>query len=437
MNTAVKDPSNPGEVVRKEAYYKPEYVALEKERFWPRVWQVACREEELRAPGDYITYNLYDESIVVVRGRDSRVRAFYNVCQHRGRRLAEGCGKASQFRCKFHGWQYDLEGKNISVTQREAWGDLLDRADINLKPVSVDSWGGFVFVNLDPNCEPLAEFLGDVPGLLAPFQLEKMRYGWRKWLIMPCNWKIALESFNEGYHVGVTHPQLLRYGIDHFLSSNFGKHSMFGTSNETGSMGLNTSREEEVDIRESLADYYRYMKTGLDSTLTDTLVSVAERLPVDLPVGTPRSKVMEYFTVTAMQTDAARGVAWPAITTEQYLSAGVDWHIFPNIVLLQMATNCLVYRSRPNGDDPDSCIFEVFHLELFPNGKEPMVESVRNDDIYDLEFWGEVLLQDFQQMQETHRGIKSFGYKGPCLNPLQETPISNFNRVYLEYLSRP
>jgi hypothetical protein len=101
-----------------------------------------------------------------------------------------------------------------------------------------------------------------------------------------------------------------------------------------------------------------------------------------------------------------------------------------------MATNCLGYRSRPNGDDPNSCIFEVYHLERFPDGKEPRVESRRNDDIFDEDFWGEILLQDFQQMQATHRGIKSSGYRGPCLNPLQETPISNFNRVYWDYLNR-
>jgi nitrite reductase/ring-hydroxylating ferredoxin subunit len=427
---------DPGEVVRKEVYYKPEYVALEKQRFWSRVWQVACREHELRRPGDYVIYDIYDESILVVRSKDGAIRAFHNVCQHRGRRLTHGCGTATRFRCKFHGWQYDLDGRNIHVTQREDWGRLLDGADIDLKPVKVDTWGGFVFVNFDPTSEALAEFMGEVPKILAPFELEKMTYGWRKWLIVQCNWKIALESFNEGYHVGVTHPQLLQYGIDHFVSSNSGKHSMFGTSNETGTLGLNSAREEEVDVRGSLADYYRYMKTGLNSTLTDTLVSVAERLPVDLPAGTPRSEVMQYFTLTAMEADAARGVEWPPITAEQYLRAGVDWHIFPNIVFLQMATNCLVYRSRPNGDDPDSCIFEVWHLERHPAGEEPAAEAVRNDDIYDESFWGEVLLQDFQQMQATQQGVKSSGYRGPQLNPLQETPISNFNRVYLNFLSR-
>jgi hypothetical protein len=107
------------------------------------------------------------------------------------------------------------------------------------------------------------------------------------------------------------------------------------------------------------------------------------------------------------------------------------------MVLLPMATNCLGYRSRPNGDDPNTCIFEVYHLERLPPGEDKPVENVRNDDIYDTDFWGEILLQDFQQMQATHKGIKSSGFSGPKTNPLQETPITNFHRVYWEYLNRP
>jgi hypothetical protein len=101
-----------------------------------------------------------------------------------------------------------------------------------------------------------------------------------------------------------------------------------------------------------------------------------------------------------------------------------------------MATNCLGYRARPNGDDPNTCIFEVYQLERFPEGEEPKkVENIRNDDIYDTGFWGEILLQDFQQMEGTHRGVKSRSYVRPRLNPQQEKPVANFHRTYHEYIS--
>jgi hypothetical protein len=127
-------------------------------------------------------------------------------------------------------------------------------------------------------------------------------------------------------------------------------------------------------------------------------------------------------------------VEWPKISQQQYQRAGIDWHIFPNMVLLPMATNCLGYRARPNGNDPDTCIFEVYQLERMPEEAVHKVENLRNDDIRDEAFWGVIPLQDFEQIEATHRGIKSSGYKGPRLNPRQETAIENFHRVYHDYV---
>jgi phenylpropionate dioxygenase-like ring-hydroxylating dioxygenase large terminal subunit len=421
----------------KEAYYKPEYVALEKERFWPRVWQMACRAEEIPEVGDYLTYDIGDESIVVVRSAADTIRAFHNVCRHRGRRITKGCGQATRLRCPFHGWQWDLDGKNTNVTQKEDWGGLLDDQDLSLPAVQVDLWGGWVWINMDPKAESLETWLGEAARTLAPFQLEKMRYGWRKWMVIGCNWKLALEAFNEGYHVGITHHQLIKFsGHPHFTSAAHGRHGTFGAMAATGTLGARAEQPTNYDTRQKLADYYNYQKWGLNSLMTDTLVDAANRLLTDLPEDAPPQQVVQHLMVSAMQADAARGVEWPMITPEQYQAAGTDWHIFPNMVLLPMATNCLGYRSRPNGDDPDSCIFEVYHIERYPEGEEPKgVENLRNDDIHDQDFWGEILPQDFQQMEGTHRGIKSSSFAGPRLNPLQEKPLWNFHRAYHEMLA--
>ena len=422
----------------KEAYFKPEYVALEKQRLWPRVWQMACRLEELPNVGDYLTYDIADESIVVVRSAEDRLNAFYNVCQHRGRRLTKGCGTAQRLRCPFHGWQWELDGKNASVTQRDDWGGLLDVQDLSLKPVRCETWGGWVFVNMDLNAEPLESWLGDAAKILAPFELDKMRFRWRKYMVINCNWKIALEAFNEGYHVAITHYQLHQFGaVAQFFSGTHGPHGMFGSvAAKTGTLGVNAARSPNFDARQKMADFYNYLKVGLDSNLTDTVVHAANRLPRELSEDTPPGEVIQQLMIMSMQEDAARGVQWPMITADEYQTAGIDWHLFPNMILLPMATNCLGYRARPNGDDPDTCIFEVYHIERFPEGEEPKVENLRNDDIYDESFWGEILLQDFQQMEGTHRGNKSASYKGPRLNPMQEKPLANFHRVYHEFLSR-
>lgn len=429
--------------VIKESYSSPDYLAREYGRLWPRVWQVACREEELAEIGDYITYDLGNESVIVLRSAPNQLRAFHNVCLHRGRRLTEGSGNIDTIRCAFHGWRWDLDGNNKSVTFRDDWCGSLDNDDLRLGAVRLDTWGGFVFITFDANAEPLIAYLGEVAEALAPFQLDKMRYRWRKWLKLPANWKVALEAFNEGYHVSITHWPLNQFSSSRqFTSRAAGIHGTFGVADSNLRPEASNDKQaaasrpipsvEQLSL--SLAGFFRFLKDNIDSNMSDSMVYAAQTLPAILPRDATAMDVMPTIMQSAMAIDAARGAPWPAITPEQYQRAGIDWHIFPNTVLLPMANNCLCYRARPDGDNPNSCIFEVAHIELLPESDIRKVENIRNDDIFDYDFWGEILLQDFQQMEATHRGMKSSGYKGPRLNPKQEASIENFHRVYHDYL---
>jgi len=431
--------------VVKESYSAPDYLTREYQRLWPRVWQMACREEELADVGDYVTYDIGDESVIIVRSAVDTLRAFHNVCLHRGRRLAEGSGNIENIRCTFHGWRWDLDGNNRNVTFREDWCGSLDNDDLRLGSVRLDTWGGFVFINFDPQADPLINYLGEAAETLAPFELDKMRYRWRKWLKVPANWKVALEAFNEGYHVSITHWPLNQFGTSRFSSRAAGKHGTFGVVASTlrseaageklSEAGAGKPAVSAEQLSQTMAGFFRFLKANIDSNMTDSMVHAAQSLPAILPRDASPADVMPALMKSAMAIDDARGVQWPAITPEQYQRAGIDWHIFPNTVLLPMATNCLGYRARPNGDDPNSCIFEVYQLERMPGEDVKNVENLRNDDIHDYDFWGEILLQDFQQMEDTQRGMKSSGYKGPRLNPKQEASIENFHRVYHEYLN--
>ena len=180
--------------VPKEAYFSRDYAQLEKERLWPYVWQIACREEEIPNVGDFVTYDILDDSIIVVRSKPGEISAFHNVCPHRGNRLTEGCDHAKQFLCTFHGWRFGLDGRNISVVDRKDWGDLLSDEDVRLKSVQVGTWGGFVFINMDKDCQPLDEFLIPVKELTAKHEFEKLRYAWYRSTIMPANWKTVSEA---------------------------------------------------------------------------------------------------------------------------------------------------------------------------------------------------------------------------------------------------
>ncbi|WP_313808420.1 aromatic ring-hydroxylating dioxygenase subunit alpha [Sphingobium sp.] len=423
-----------------EGYISRPYVQLEAERLWARVWQMACREEEIPNPGDFYTYDIADQSITVVRRQDGAIAAYHNVCPHRGRRLTTGCGRMGRFHCKYHGWQWSLEGTPTHIVDRHDWNDLLSDADVSLVPVMVGTWGGWIFVNMDSDCEPLESFLEPAKSMLDPYEFDKMRYRWRRQVILPCNWKVAQEAFDEGYHVQTTHRQLLAAQDDRSYSKAYGKHGMFGydAARVRGVPSRRIADEETrrtVSVRDGFSWFVRNIWETLDATVTTAMVRAADRVKNELPVDAPGAEVLAAFARFHREETTADGTPWPDISVEQIIAAGTDWHIFPNMVFLQQPTNLLGYRARPNGDDPDSCIFEVYVLERFAPGKEPKDVQVEIAADWRTADWGLILSQDFQNMGEVQRGMKSRAFKGARPNPLQERAISNFHEALHYYLT--
>lgn len=428
-------------IITPEAYVSEEYTRLENEKLWPKVWQIACREEEIQEVGDFVTYDLFDESIIVVRSAPDRISAFYNVCKHRGRRLTAGCGKARHFYCRFHGWRWNINGENTYVLDREDWGDSLPDESINLSPVNVDTWGGWVWINMDPECEPLKDYLEPAYSMLQAFEFEKMRYRWRQWLYFPSNWKTALEAFIESFHVDATHPQLTQWGTNRWWCRTGGKHAWHGVGplrdgddgNARGGGSVAVGAAGDLDPRVAVAELFRELWETV-GTSTQTLVDAASRLKEELPEDTSPDEVAIHLMQSAAMMDAERGVFWPQMSPEHYAACGLDWHIFPNTAILPGMTYALCYRVRPNGYDPDSCIFEVYILERFPEGEEPKTEWVYEPDPSE-EKWRKILKQDFQNIPEVQKGIKSRGFHGSRPSPLQEVPIIHFHRTLAQYMN--
>jgi len=439
MNDRAETPDRPC-LIPAEAYISEAYARAENEKLWPKVWQVACRVEEIPNVGDYVTYDILDESIIVVRTASDKIQAFYNVCQHRGRRLTEACGHTKQFFCRFHGWRWNLDGENAFVLDREDWGTVLDADNLRLKQVNVDTWGGWVWINMQPDCEPLRQYLEPAATMLDPFELDRMRYRWRQWLHVPCNWKTAMEAFNESYHVAATHPELSRWGGGSVMwSRSEGRHSWHGVAGPRGGArragtGLTGARGGNgIDARIATAEALSYLMAEVNATTTETFVNAASRLVDELPADTPPERVGSHLMAAAKRDDAARGVVWPEIDPKHLVEAGIDWHVFPNTIIIQGITFALCYRARPHGYDPDSCIFEVYVLERFPEGREPKTEWVFKPDLTE-ESWLKVLSQDFCNMPEVQRGMKSRGFRGARPSPVQEKPVTNFHRTLAEYM---
>jgi Rieske 2Fe-2S family protein len=180
----------------------------EREQFLRHDWVIVGREAEAPQAGTYFTTELDGEPLLVVRGRDDRLRAFYNVCQHRGTAVVEEpCGKAVRFQCPYHAWIYDLEGKLVRAKHTEDLEDFsLD--DFGLNSVRLETWQGFVFLNLDPYAAPLADQLGDLVERFARFDFAALRPARTITYDVAANWKFIAENYSECYHCPGLHPQL-------------------------------------------------------------------------------------------------------------------------------------------------------------------------------------------------------------------------------------
>ena len=192
------------------AWYTDSRVAnLELQSVFSRNWQAVGRLAQLERPGDYITATVANEPIVTVRGRDGRLRAFYNVCRHHAMTVMnEACGHAEHMRCPYHGWTYNLEGELRGMTEFDGVKNF-ERSDNGLVPVRVEPWENFVFANLDPNAPSLRDFLGALVGLTKPLDFGNLKFVERRSYIQNCNWKVYVDNFLDGgYHVPHMHKGL-------------------------------------------------------------------------------------------------------------------------------------------------------------------------------------------------------------------------------------
>jgi phenylpropionate dioxygenase-like ring-hydroxylating dioxygenase large terminal subunit len=424
-----------------EAYISEDYARAERDRLWRKVWLQAGRIEDIPEVGNFITYEILDDSILIVRTAADRIRAFHNVCSHRGRRLVDtpagqrnACGKRKQFICGFHAWRYDLDGRCTHVLEKEDWKAALTEERTRLGEVKVDTWGGWLWINLDPDCEPLRDYLEPAASMLDPFQLQDMRCRWRRWLVFDCNWKVAMEAFSETYHVEGTHPEFMKFGEFRGWARVQGRHSNIGYD---APKNLEENKAKlrlgaGADPRASTAEMQVFTWEEANTNTTQTLVDAAVRLVDELPEGTPPDKVLRHWLDSARRDDAARGVVWPTVDPEHVGRSGTAWQIFPNFQIGHAVNNALCYSARPSGADPNKCIFEAAVYQLYPKGEEPKTEWEHTPP--DDPAWRSVLPQDFSNMAAVQRGLRSGGFRGTLPNPYRERSVANLHRNLADYM---
>lgn len=398
-------------------YTTREYHDLEMSRLWPAVWQMACREEEIPSVGDYIIYEIGSFSILVVRTA-SGIRAHHNVCRHRGRRLCDFDGHAASFICPFHGFSWNLDGTLRGVTS--SWDfPQIDPADFNLTPVLSDTWGGWVFVNMDQNAAPLAEFLGDLPAHFSVWSPEQRYVEAHVAKVIGCNWKACQEAFMEALHVITTHPQILAgIGDENSQYDAWGNFSRAITPNATPSPHLRWQPTEQ-----------------------DLFDSVTMReLDQD-----PGPQVPQGMTARAMMAAGARAgllrmLGNDTVISDAEVADSIYYTLFPNFHPWG-GYNRINYRFRPYDNRHDKCLMECYYLSPFAGERPPpaAVHFLEEDqpwtDAPELGLLAKVFTQDTFNLPQVQAGLEAAQFDEVVLASYQETKIRHFHHLLSQWLA--
>jgi nitrite reductase/ring-hydroxylating ferredoxin subunit len=399
-----------------DRYISRAWHDLEVERLWKRVWQVAAREDDLARVGDTVVYDIADMSFLLVRTGPETIKAYYNACLHRGTQLRATDGYAPELRCPFHGWTWNLDG-SIKTIPCEWDFAHLPSDELSLPEIRVATWGGWVFVNPDPDAGSLEEHLGNFPEHFI-WDLSKRYTRAHVSKLLRVNWKACLEAFMESYHVIATHPQILTYlgdantQYDVFPGDGPGRPGWNRMNTLSGVASPHLGSLDEDDILSSQLSYYN-MEAG----------------PV--PEGETARRMLADITRAALP---AKPASVPAAEVSD--SEAIDnilYYVFPNFQPWG-GVNPINYRFRPYGNDPDACIMDVILLADYAGSEKPTparpVHLGFDDDWTDAEELGALAMvfnQDTGNLPRVQRGLHATRKPGVSLGLYQESRIRQFH----------
>ena len=426
--------------VPRERYFDPAFFELEQEQLWPYVWQMACRLEEVPEVGDYVEYSIVGQSVVVVRHGpgETDLKAFHNVCPHRATQLAVGSGRfpKGEIACPFHGWRWKLDGSPSYIYGKESFRPgCVNDAELTLHECRLETWGGCVFVNLDRDARPLHEQLAPMPSLLDPLAVGDMKVRWWKAVRLKANWKMAQEAFLEGWHVMQTHPQLTLGRPEQYPHDNVNY-----LSHENGNFHFESDLSSSVTVEDpseaikSGVGFQKILGETFDAYPRPHDVQVLEEVAAS--ISDPALFQQESMT-RLFERYAAAGTPLPQAPPEVYNRWGGVFFVFPNFFFLPMYGSAAIYRSRPDGLDPEGCLFEIWAVELKP--KDEPIGRARLEGVFDktdVDAWPQVPRQDFSNIERQQRGLHSQVFQELRLSENYEHGISNMHREVDRYLAR-
>jgi phenylpropionate dioxygenase-like ring-hydroxylating dioxygenase large terminal subunit len=411
-------------------YYDGSFFALENERLWPYVWQMAARLDSIPEVGDWIEYRLLEKSVLVVHTK-AGFKAFHNACRHRGVRLGNGQGNCARtgFICPFHGWRWNAEGQCTFVYGKHMFAeDQLGADDLALPEVRSEVWGGCLFINFDDNARSYRETIGALTDRFDAHHVSDLKAEWWFAADLPANWKVAMEAFMEGYHTMKTHPQLQQAAPTIY-------NSMYG--NETG--GVGAIIDAGLSARDNIRSQVRHLELlseGMAGMVHAKEVAIAKELAdMDLPEE-PGEALMAFFGALNQQIVdrlRARGEDIPDLNTVKYSQYvhPIEF-LFPHFFLLPMFSSMASYRIRPTG--PESCRFEIWSLTHFHAGSDHVAPKEPTVLPWDSKQFPPIPQQDYANIPEQQAGLHAGGFDFMRLGQDVEGLIANYQKVIDGYL---
>ncbi|TDG14876.1 aromatic ring-hydroxylating dioxygenase subunit alpha [Seongchinamella unica] len=408
-------------------YISADFARKEFDRLWNRCWQWVCREEHIPDVGDNYVYQIGPYSVIVVRSSADGIRAFINSCPHRATRIlgGEGTGFSNAFTCPFHGWSFSLDGCLQALPARWDFPHVSEETH-SLQPVQCETWGGFVFINLDTHAGPLADYLEVLPAHFSHFPLERRRVRLHVQKTLPANWKAAQEAFMEAYHNFETHDGPNGANAQYDI---FGKY----VSRFIHNIGNYSA--------ESLADYPgdKWRAPPLSENEILQMLSVFGLEHDEVPAGKTAREVAAQD--LRHKLGEALGIDFSA-TSDTLMLDSIEYHLFPNMFFFPGITVSMVYRFRPNGEDVDSSLFDFLILEPLAEGAqhpqppEPVCLSVEQSytEAEGLGWLGPVYDEDTGNLALQQQGFKTARKPGITLGNYQESRIRRVHMTLDEFL---
>ncbi len=407
------------------------FFDAEMAHMWKRVWQMACREQAVREPGDFVVYDIGNESVIVVRTASGAIKAYYNSCLHRGTQLKNPgtTGWSKSLRCPFHGWEWSLDGE--LVDQPCEWDfPHLQARDCKLPEVRVATWGGNVFINFDERAPSLEEYLGVLPGHFANWDFAEKFVAVHIRKKLNANWKACIEAFLESYHVLETHPQgLSTVGDANSQYDIFGDH----VSRFVHLLGIQSPHIKKPCTEQEMLG--RLLAEGVVDGVRQ------QKQAIELPPGQTAREAFAAHIKSTMGAAYRRNL--DGLSTSETIDA-LQYFVFPNVFFFPSVLFPIIYRFRPDGTDPDRSIFDLMYIQPTPeNGPRPddaepvdisAEQSYREAGTLDPGL-ADVYDQDTGNLAAQQRGFKSSRKRGQTLGNYQEIRVRHLHHTLDRYLA--